>query len=278
MIIKSNIIYIMEKVKPLKQIVSRTGGKRLLKNRIIDNIPPHEVYVEPFVGSGAVFFGRKLRPPVEVINDLDKDIYHIFKDSQAVGDKIKDKKFIPTREKYHRLVRQTKFRNPVERLYRNIYISRNSFGGSRRSYIGDKSAAGPKYQKGIIDKWQNSQYKDRLKGVKIYNQDFKKILKRWDSPESFFYLDPPYSRAEKNKDYIEVGVTINEVYDAVKDLKGKFILSYDDVPEARKIFKDFNIKKVSTSYADGRGGTKMAVCELLISNYPLKIDTGKCKK
>ena len=233
--------------------------------------------MEPFVGSGAIFFGRQFRANVEVVNDLDKDVFHIFKDAQAVGDKLKDKSFKPTREKYQRLLKQTKFRSPLERLYRNIYVSRNSFGGSRKSYIGEKSEASPKYEKGIIDKWQNSQYKDRLKGVKIYNQDFKKLLKSWDSPETFFYLDPPYSRAEKNKDYVEVGVTINEVYDAVKNLKGKFILSYDDVPEARKIFSKFNIKQVSTNYADGSGGANKAVCELLISNYPLKIDTRKCK-
>jgi DNA adenine methylase len=270
----------MEKVKPLKQIVGRTGGKRLLKNRIVDNIPPHEVYVEPFVGSGAVFFGRKFKANVEVLNDLDKDIFHIFKDSQAVGDKLKGKSFRPTREKYFRLLRQTKFRSPLERLYRNIYVSRNSFGSNRTSYIGEKAEASPKFMKagGTLDKWQNSQYKDRLKDVRIFNQDYKKLLKRWDSPETFFYLDPPYSRAAKNKDYVEVGVTINEVYDAVKNLKGKFILSYDDVPEARKLFSEFNITKVPTKYSDGTGGTKMTVCELLISNYPLKIDTGKCKK
>ena len=60
-------------------IVGRVGGKSRLKKTIIDLLPEHTTYVEPFVGGGAVFFGKEPSSR-EVVNDLDADIYHIYSD------------------------------------------------------------------------------------------------------------------------------------------------------------------------------------------------------
>ena len=68
---------------------------------------------------------------------------------------------------------------------------------------------------------------------------------------------------------MEVGVTIEEVYNAVKNIKGKFLISYDDVPEAKQVFKQFNIIRVETRYNKGTGGATLGACELLIANYPI---------
>ena len=121
-----------------------------------------------------------------------------------------------------------------------------------------------KFSKRIYPKkWQNDKFKERLKDTTILNEDFRKVIKKYDAPDTFFYLDPPYSRADKNKDYVETGVTIDDVYNAVKNIKGKFLLSYDDVPEAKKLFKNYNILRVPTKYQSGKGGITKKVCELL---------------
>lgn len=265
----------------LPAIVARTGGKGLLKNTIFKLIPEHKTFVELFVGGGSVFFGHP-QSEVEVVNDLDKDIYNIFRDTKAVGDKMKGRSFAPNRKKFWRLVDQKNFRNNVERLYRNIYVTLNSFGGSRLSYIGDQTeelilSGKSKFSKRIYPKkWQNDKFKERLKDTTILNEDFRKVIKKYDAPDTFFYLDPPYSRADKNKDYVETGVTIDDVYNAVKNIKGKFLLSYDDVPEAKKLFKNYNILRVPTKYQSGKGGITKKVCELLIMNY--NIDKSKLRK
>ena len=260
----------MEKsFKPLPGIISRTGGKSRLRKTIIPLIPDHDTYVELFVGGGSIFFGKPVSKK-EIVNDLDTDIYNIYRDTKNIGEKIAGLSFIPTRAKFLKLKNTNHFRSPVQRLYRNIYLSRMSFGGNRTSYIGDKAEKGGTFDI-IQSKWKTPKYKDRLKDVTIENKDFKVLIKKSDSSSTFFYLDPPYSRADKNKDYLVTGVTIEDVFNAVKNIKGKFLMSYDNVPEALKVFKQFNIIKVGTRYSDGKGGTNLDVCELLIANYPIKI-------
>ena len=261
-----------EKVKPMGPIVSRTGGKSRLAKRINSLIPEHEIYVELFVGGGSVFFNKGYRSRKEVINDLDSDIADIYRDFKSVGDKIIGKSFIPSRGEFDKLLRTTKHRgDPVARLYRNIYLSKFSFSGNRSSYIGDKAEQTRHHNKlqNGIPKYNTGNHHRRLQGVTIESADFKKLIKKYDSPKTFFYLDPPYSRAAENKDYVEVGVTIEEVYNAVKNIKGKFLISYDDVPEAKQIFKQFNIIRVETVYNAGTGGQSLGACELLIANYPI---------
>lgn len=271
-----------KKHRPMPNIVSRTGGKNFLKSTIVPMIPDHETYVELFVGGGSVFFSHP-QSKKEVINDLDKDIFNLYRDAKSVGDKIEGKDFSPSREKFWRLLKQKNFKTPQERLYRNIFVSMNSFGGSRKSYIGEKTANSylndpSKVSRKFPQKWQTDQFKERLKDTTILNQDFKGVIKKYDSPTTFFYLDPPYSRADKNQNYTHTGVTIHDVYNAVKSIKGKFLISYDDVPEARKIFKDFNVIRVPTSYASGKGGVTKKVCELLIYNYNITKPKKKCEK
>lgn len=257
------------KFKPMEGIVSRTGGKSRLRKTIIPLIPDHERYVELFVGGGSIFFAKPVSQE-EIVNDFDKDIYDIFNDTKKVGDKMKGREFKPSREKWWRLLRQKKFHSPQERLYRNLYVSKLSFSGTRKSYIGDKAEAKLRFERmKLPKKWQDNRYKERLKDVKIENKDFKDLIRKYDGTKTFFYLDPPYSRADENNDYAVTGVTIEDVFNALKNIKGKFLLSYDDVPEAKKIFKNFNIIRVPTKHSSGKGGQDLDRCELLIANYPL---------
>ena len=54
------------------------GGKFYIVNEILKYIPKHQCYVEPFFGSGHVFF-KKSKAMVEVINDIDLNVYSFFK-------------------------------------------------------------------------------------------------------------------------------------------------------------------------------------------------------
>ena len=246
----------------MRGIIGRTGGKSKLKKQIIALIPKHKTFVEPFVGGGSVFFGREEPSEVEVINDRDPDIYHIYKDTQEVGNQLFDADFFPSRSKFERLKRQTKFRSKKERLYRNIYLSINSFRNNRTSYGGgkhDKKSTGATFKK--------EDYQGRLQGVKILNQDYDRVMRKFDAPDTFFYLDPPYSRADDNKDYEFNVIDIEALNKLLRGLKGKFLLSYDDTPEARKLFRGFKIRTVVTRYMKSTGGLGDDVKELLISNY-----------
>ena len=158
----------------------------------------------------------------------------------------------------------------IERLFRNIYLSKFSYSGNRQSYWGEQESERKKGQKhGEVIKRNAERLIAKLKKTHILNMDFRNVIQRYDSPTTLFYLDPPYSQKISRWGYNVPHVSPEDVYNAVKNIKGKFILSYDNSPEIRKVFKSFFIKKIKTTY-ELSGTRQPDVTELLISNFKLK--------
>ena len=111
----------------------------------------------------------------------------------------------------------------------------------------------------------------RLQKVVIENKDFEKLIRQYDRPVSFFYCDPPYFATENY--YKDVGFTAKDhirLRDALLDIKGRFLVSYNDCPEIREIWHKPNIHIEEISRLNNLaqrydGGCQYA--ELLISNY-----------
>ena len=106
-------------------------------------------------------------------------------------------------------------------------------------------------------------------GVYIECLPYQDFITRYDRSDTLFYLDPPYWNCEN--DYGRGVFSKNdfdELAKLLKRIKGKFIMSINDVPEIRCIFKAFYIKEVQTTYTTGLQPGKKAN-ELLISNVDL---------
>ena len=100
----------------------------------------------------------------------------------------------------------------------------------------------------------------RLQKVVVENKDFEKLIRQYDRPVSFFYCDPPYFATENY--YKDVGFKTKDhirLRDSLMDIKGKFLVSYNDCPEIREISR---VNNLAQRYD---GGCQYA--ELLISNY-----------
>jgi len=101
--------------------------------------------------------------------------------------------------------------------------------------------------------------------VTIENLPWQKFMTRYDRPQTFFYLDPPYWKAPvyqhnlELKDYQEMAIILSGV-------EGKFILSINDLPEIREIFGTFNIKPVTLKYTVAKEKSTVGK-ELLVSNF-----------
>ena len=261
----------------LKSIVGRVGGKSKLRERIRRMMPKHTTYIEPFVGGGSVFFAAPADPNIkEVINDKDKDVISLYSDVKKIGDKVGELPVITSKEQFNALKNKKTFSSPVERFKRNILLSLYSFRSDRTSYAPSKSRE--KANRGSVRSQKRyDKYKERLKDVRILNQDYKSVIRKYDNPNAFIYLDPPYSTAAKMKDYESNDVTIEEIINFLKTVKGKFILSYDNIPEAKKLARaaGFKVMSVKTKYNSGRHGTAgmgagghlLEKTELLIRNY-----------
>lgn len=108
----------------------------------------------------------------------------------------------------------------------------------------------------------------RLARVYIENKDYAEIFSRFDKPDTFFYVDPPYYGCE---DYYGKGIFSREDFAKLRDIlagiAGKFILSINDVEHIRNLFKGFHIESVKTTYSAAGANKKKRVNELLIMNY-----------
>ena len=112
----------------------------------------------------------------------------------------------------------------------------------------------------------------RIANAHIENLDGLECIRRYDGPDTLFYIDPPYYGCEN--DYIVKWprARFTELAGLLSGIKGVFILSLNDRKEVREIFSDFQLKSVSTKYSAGStaGSRGIARGELLISNFKLK--------
>jgi site-specific DNA-adenine methylase len=113
----------------------------------------------------------------------------------------------------------------------------------------------------LLDK-DYSLYHEKLKKTTILNKDYLAVISKFDSPSTFFYLDPPYENSSKTIDAY-TDIDLSNLAEVLKKIKGKFLLSINDSPNIRKLFKDFQMSKVSTVYAL----KKRKVVELFFTNY-----------
>jgi DNA adenine methylase len=240
-------------------LVSRKGGKRYLYKRIIAEIPDHETYVEPFLGSGIVYYNK---PPskVEVVNDLDKELYEIHQWTKEYGNDIGKLQFYVTEDEYYTVLRKKKDNNKDE-LIRRIKVSMSSWMG-RPCF-----ANNPRHMKGLHTK-DFLYYADRLKNTLVFNQSYESLVKEYDSPTTFFYLDPPYQNSKYTTGSTYESINYDELQQILLNIKGKFILSINDSPYIRDLFKDFVIKEVETYYTNRTHTSKTTRCtELIIKNF-----------
>jgi len=103
--------------------------------------------------------------------------------------------------------------------------------------------------------------------VYVENMHYLKLIERFDRPETFFYIDPPYYGNED--DYGE-GIFCREDFtklrDALASIQGRFIMSINDVPQIRELFTDYSMDRVMTSYKMPGAHKQKKVTELLIGN------------
>lgn len=232
------------------------GGKSLLAKRIIERIPTHDCYVEPFAGAAWVLF-RKEESKVEVINDINKDVVTLYRCLQwHLEEFIRYFKWVlVARDEFQRLNTV----NPdtltdIQRAARFYYLQQSCFGGKITGMtFGYGRTRAPKLNLLRIEE-QLSAAHLRLSRVYIECLPYADIISRYDGPNTFFYIDPPYWDCES---YYGKGIFSREDFmrlsEQLKNIQGRFLLSLNDTPGVRETFKCFNIDAVQTKYTCSNG-------------------------
>lgn len=241
------------------------GSKRLLAPEIIKLIPKHEKYVEVFGGALNVLF-QKPRSNREAVNDINDELVNLHRTiqkhpkelrevldglliSRTYFNDIKNKKMLPE--------------NDIERAAFYFYLLVNSFGSKGGSFSNVEVRFNHYYKN---FQW----FSERLRGVVIENSSFSYIIPNYDEKDAFFYLDPPYVGTEKVYSNID-GFGLKEHEELarlLKQVKGKFMLSYNDCELVRELYKGYHMKELKIKYSiNNKKEVREDSTELLIMNY-----------
>ncbi|UQZ88051.1 hypothetical protein C4J81_02000 [Deltaproteobacteria bacterium Smac51] len=113
------------------------------------------------------------------------------------------------------------------------------------------------------------QLAERLQGVVLENLPWERLLKLYDSTDTFFFVDPPYICHNEYRHNLKRN-DFAALASALSNIKGRFLLTHTDSPEIRAIFADFRFEQVELSYTANRltrDQKRMVGKEVLISNY-----------
>jgi DNA adenine methylase len=251
----------------MKSPFAYIGGKSRLAQAIIERIPEHVTYVEPFSGGARVFF-EKPRSKVEVLNDLDSRLVNFYRVCQCHCEElIRSMRFMPiSREWFEDFEGSTpKSLTDIQRAARFLYLQKLSYAGraSKRVY-GVRVIQKHSMNQELISKLLSDAH-SRLAGVQIEHLPYDQLIRRYDRSSTLFYLDPPYYGFQyykynfEPKDFVRMA-------ELLRTIKGKFILSLNDHPQVRKLFSSFTVETVSVSYSLQRIAGKRPQ-ELLIRNF-----------
>lgn len=244
------------------------GGKARLAERLVALIPPHDVYVEPFCGGAQVFFHK---PPsrTEVLNDLDGELVNFLRVCQQHHPElVRWLRFaVHSRELHQRHLRQDPaLLTDIQRAARFLYLQRTSWAGkvTGQTYHHSLSGGGRVVASNL--KRVLLATSRRLARVQIENWPYERVLSTYDRPTTFFYLDPPYVEMPYYRFNFKTAADFELLATRLEGLRGKFLLSLNDHPTARAVFRPFHSMRVSVPYGTARGRESS---ELLISNFPL---------
>ncbi len=208
---------------------------------------------------------------MEVVNDFDGELVNLYRTiklhPQSLMDTLSTMWY--SRELFY-MYRDAKIeskpKNAIEQAARTYYVISTSYA-QKRQHFGRSMSVGKITGARLYRDFRV--WSERLRLVQIENRDFEKLIEEYDSPDAFFYVDPPYFGCEN---YYAKGEGFGKgdherLADILKKVTGKWLLSYNDVPEIRELYGGFEIfatPEVSYSLATGKA---KKVREIIIKNY-----------
>ena len=279
-------------------MLSYIGGKSKIGKWIVPFYDNNmETYVETFGGMFWCFFNMDLKqfPNLKkvVYNDFNPLNYNLFKciqnptellnainaiDCQKFGEEVTLPIYKEQFIRFQAEIFSEGFSvepGNYEVAAKYVYILTQVFSGSKpetSSFIDLKGKYKSKYLT-FRDKLSKPDWIEHfLKITEVENMDFEEVIKKYDSPTTYFYVDPPYWKTENYYSNHDFDRNDHErLANVLKGMEGKFSLSYYDFPLLSEWFPKDQYKwemKEFAKAASAKKGTKQNMGEeLLIMNY-----------
>ncbi|AJK87666.1 MULTISPECIES: DNA adenine methylase [Lysinibacillus] len=251
----------------MKRILNYPGSKWTMANWIIDHMPAHEVYLEPFFGSGAVFFNKQ-KKVVETINDIDCRLINMFTQMRDNPTELARLTHYTLYSRKEYELSQEKASNPLEDARRMLVRCWMAIGGKTNSNVGwrrNVSENGP-YN---TYEWHDLQNRifdaaARLKDVQIECKDAVQLINEYNRPNVLIYADPPYvhsSRVSKHYENEYSDTNHIQLLQVLKEHQGPVLLSGYDSDLYKDILQGWNHKtfEIKTGFTGDKRKTAVEV-------------------
>lgn len=220
----------------MKSILRYPGSKWNLSKRIVNLLPEHKTYLEPYFGSGAVLF-NKPASPIETINDLNGDIANLFQVIQSEPELLQERLWlIPYSRSVYDSAWKAKPTDEVDQAVNFVIRSTMSHGfrvfeksGWKRDVSGREAAYAVRHWNSLPEIIQDMAL--RLKGVQIEKRPALRLIAEFSRPEAVIYLDPPYVLSTRTREQYSHEMTNSdhlELLELLNQSKANILLSgYD---------------------------------------------------
>lgn len=261
-----------------KAPVSYYGGKKNMLSVILPLIPEHKIYTESFFGGGAVFFA-KVPSEHEVINDRNAMVMNFYQQVKQHYPRLKQK------------IEETLFSRSTYTVAKAVWQLPHLFSKSTQAwafYVGYNQGFAANIGSWGFDKygkrtatWMHKKLRfdplvvDRLARATIENDDGVKVIKTFDTPDSFHYIDPPYINTDQGSYKGYTTPEFESLLRTLQEVKGKFLLSSFESEILGEFVKANNwyqikVTKKLTAYKGESGVSRQRTkIEVLTANYPI---------
>lgn len=233
----------------INSVLKYPGAKWRIANDIIDLMPEHHTYVEPYFGSGAVFFS-KTPSDIEMINDLDNNVYNLFKciknDSERLSRLVA---LTPYSRKEYDMSFEREECEEYQRAVNFLVQCWQGHGFRTNGYkVGWKNDVQGREKMYALWNWYRLpewiiEIAERLRTAQIENRPAIEVIKRFNYQNVFMYIDPPYllgTRTAKQYKHEMTDTDHEELLKVLLQSKAKIILSGYESDMYRDILKDWN--------------------------------------
>lgn len=167
-----------------------------------------------------------------------------------------------TFDEYLFLNRKNPFQTDLQRAVQYFILIKTSYGCGVDSY-----GCTTKNINRAADFLTKAQ--QRLQHVVVEHRDFEDLIRIYDKEDALFYLDPPYFGTEKQYEVIFPQKDHERLLQCLKNIKGKFLLSYNDCDYIRNLYKGYNIIETNrnNNLAGRYENSNKRFKELIIKNY-----------
>ena len=246
-------------------ILRRLGNKAKIAHKIIPHFPPHKIYIEPFWGTGSIFFAKP-KAKYNIVNDLDSDVFNLFQVVMNQKEEL-EKAFymMPIHSDLLEYWKKNLETEPIRKALRFLFLSNFTIMGAGTSIRGSSTEE----SKENIEKALNETF-ELLKYVKFFNFDFVDFFRtisfrrQSEIDGVLIYCDPPYLGTTDNYSSSFTEEQSENLFDTLQQTGCKYAMSEFDNPFIIEQAKQRNLNIIVIGE---RQNLKNRRTEILVTNY-----------